>query len=119
MRFLSLPILADSAQQQVLNDVFPYLVVAPQVDADDDTGDEDDGGAADHALPRRPLDFLQFGDRLLGEADAGNAGTGLVAALAARLGRLRARLLLCRRARPGWPKRRSPRGLRAALAALL
>jgi hypothetical protein len=71
-------------QQQVLDDELPHLVVEVQVGAGDETGDDDDGGAADQLLLSRPLDLLQLRPGLLEEADAGGAGADLVAALATR-----------------------------------
>src|SRR5215469_5776139 len=108
------------AEEEVLDEVLPQLVVQPEVGTGDEARDDHDGGAADHLLLVRPLDLVELGPGLLEEADAGNARADVVAALALRLGRLRARLLLGRRLGPGGrPDRRCPRGLRAAQAALL
>src|SRR5882757_7960644 len=92
----------------------PDLVNQIEVDARDEAGDDDDGGAADQLLLIRPLDLLQLRPGLLEEADTGRPGPDLVATLGARLGRLPRRLLLGGRARPGrGPERRSPGCLRA------
>src|SRR5256885_14096631 len=101
----------------MLDDELPHPVVQIQVGAGDEAGDDDDGGAADQLLLPRPFDLLQLRPGLLDEADARNAWPDVVAALAARLGRLPRRLLLGGRARPGrGPERRRAGGPRAAPA---
>src|SRR5690348_2016187 len=64
------------SQEDVLHDVLPELVVQPQKGADDDAGDQDDHGAADHGLLVRPLDLLELAVGLLDEAHRA-AGPGL------------------------------------------
>src|SRR5215470_224137 len=104
----------------MLDYALPHLVVQPQEGADDEARDDDDGRAADHGLLIRPFDLLELGVGLLEEADAGDARPNVVAALAARLGGLSLRLVLCRRTRLGRrPEWRCPRRLSAPLPALL
>src|SRR3954470_22919286 len=51
----------------MLHDVFPDLVVQPEVGADDGTGDQDNRRAADDGLLRGPLDLLELAVGLLDE----------------------------------------------------
>src|SRR5579862_1624069 len=108
------------ADQDVLDEVLPHLVVEIEVHADDEAGDEDDRGAADDRLLVRPLDLLQLGDRLLEEADDRDAAARDVGArsLGARLGALHRGLLRGTLPRSR-PERRRAGRLGAPLAALL
>src|SRR4051794_11331947 len=67
MRLLPCPLLAE---EDVLNEPAEDLVGAPEVDADDDAGDEHDDRALDQLRLRRPLDLLELAPRLADEVEA-------------------------------------------------
>src|SRR3954452_14846915 len=70
MRLLPCPLLAE---EDVLDEPSEDLVGAPEVDADDDAGDEHDDRPLDQLRLRRPLDLLQLAPRLADEAEAARA----------------------------------------------
>src|SRR5712691_6689585 len=103
-------------EQDVFDESLEDLIEAPEVDADQYAGDEDDGGARDHLLLARPLDLLQLCPGLGHEAAAaraGDAARSAVRGLRGRLGHRSGHLPLSRRAR------RAVGCLRPAVAALL
>ena len=87
---------ATSPQEDLLDETLEDEVRAPEVEADDDAGDQDDRRALDQLVAARPLDLVQLRPRLRDEA------TGAAAARARvrpdRRSR-RTRLLLFTRAR--------------------
>src|SRR5919204_1391051 len=99
-------------EEDVLHEAPEDLVGGVEVDADDEAGDEDDGGALDDLRLARPLHLLQLAPRLLDEALA--ASTGERAAPALTLDGLRGRADL-RLARAGALRDRA--ALRLGLAA--
>src|SRR5438874_9381881 len=54
-------------EEHLLDDFLPELVVQPEVDADDDAGDDHDDRALDHLVLPGPFDLLQLRPRLLDE----------------------------------------------------
>src|SRR3954469_11711645 len=66
MRLLPCPLLAE---EDVLDEPSEDLVGAPEVDADDDAGDEHDDRPLDQLRLRRPFDLLQLAPRLADEVE--------------------------------------------------
>src|SRR5207245_1936818 len=88
------------SQQEVLDDALEHLVEAPEIEADDDAGDQDDCGARDHLLLVRPVDLLQLAPGLGEEAArAGARKRARLRRLGTRLGDRPAHPLPGRRAR--------------------
>src|SRR4051794_6578111 len=107
-------------QQDVLDEIGPDPVVRVEVRADEETGDDNDCGAAHDLLLCRPLDLLQLGDRLLDEAKAGEPARAFCLALGARrLDRGDLRLFVGGTLARRWAERRRAGRDAAALPTLL
>jgi len=65
----------------VLDEPLEDLIRRVEVDAHDQAGDEDDDGALDDLRLGRPLDLLQLGPGLEGEAAAARARNAALASL--------------------------------------